>query len=75
MDKRLEWKDDGVGLGGQYLGQSETSSLYAAVQAYPSFAECSIWTPGCGFSPRKTIHCTVNEAKQHAEAQMALLTA
>lgn len=68
------WESDGVGLGGQYL-LTKNSNLYAGVQAYESFALCSIWTPGCGFSPKQSNHETVEEAKQYAEKQIALLTA
>lgn len=68
------WEQDGVGLGGQYL-DTKNPAIYAGVHAYPSFAECQIWTPGCGFNPRKTQHETVEVAKRHAEEQLALLSA
>ena len=70
MDSK--WTSDGVGLGGQYLN-TRYSDLYAGVHEYSTFTECHIWTPGCGFAPRKTTHDTIKEAKQYAEEQLALL--
>ncbi|MBN8492371.1 MAG: hypothetical protein J0M00_13205 [Burkholderiales bacterium] len=70
---QTNWEHDGVGLGGQYL-ETGTEGFCAGVHDYGSFAECSIWTPGCGFSPTKTAHETVDEAKAYAEGRLGLLS-
>lgn len=72
MNKQAGWVDDGVGCGGQYLYTSNYY-IYAGVHAVGDAADCSIWTPGCGFSPRQTSHTSVAEAKAYAEAQLKLL--
>ena len=67
------WEEDGVGCGGHYL-DTKIDGVRAGVHDYVLFAECQIWTPGCGFAPAKTVHLTVAEAKQHAEQRLAMFT-
>ena len=67
------WEADGVGCGGQYL-DSSVPGVRAGVHDYGTFVEAQIWTPGCGFSPAKTTHASVAEAKQYAEQRLAAIT-
>lgn len=66
------WEMDGVGCGGHYL-DTKIDGLRAGVHDYGSFVECHIWTPGCGFSPIKTIHPDIVSAKSHAEMQLSAM--
>lgn len=68
----IRWEDDGVGCGGQYL-EASRPDIRAGVHAYGTFAECHVWTPGCGFNPRRTVHATVEAAKAHAESELRAL--
>jgi hypothetical protein len=63
------WEPDGVGCGGHYLDTSR-EGVRAGVHDYGVFVECHVWTPGCGFEPRKTIHASLAEAKAHAESEL-----
>jgi hypothetical protein len=55
-----------------YHGVSHSSTpgkkSYATVTDHGSFADLSMWFPGCGFSPTKQQHDSVEQAKQAAEA-------
>lgn len=66
------WETDGIGYGGFYLDTSR-EGVRAGVHDCAIFAECHIWTPGCGFSPRKTMHATVADAMAHAESELRAL--
>ena len=66
------WEDDGVNCGGQYL-EATRDGIYAGVHDHGTFATCSVWTPGCGFSPRHTQHDSVEAAKSHALGELAAL--
>lgn len=39
------------------------------------FAECHIFTPGCGFSAIESMHASVDEAKAYAEKQARSMNA
>ena len=73
MGKRIEWEPDGIGCGGHYL-ESGVDGVRAGVHEVGSRAECHLWTPGCGFSPQKSMHESVAAAKQYAEQRLAAMT-
>lgn len=51
-----------------HLGEKAgPSSWWVTVTDRGSFAELSCWFPGCGFSPLKSTHDTVEQAKTAGE--------
>lgn len=67
------WTDPYFGV--QHYGSFSTTSFWATVTDYGTFAQALVWTPGCGFSPMESDHDTAEEARAHAETQLHSITA